>query len=103
MNTVEEFSLRNLDIKSDAKVSNTYDLWSFHDDAAQKAELQHERDKPGEFSSELRNYLSQPTISRKADPLKYWEAIKHSFPYIYSVVQKYLSVPATSVPSERLF
>ena len=60
-------------------------------------------DEPGGVFSELRNYLSQPTIPRQADPLKYWEAMKHSFPNIYSVARKYLSVPATSVPSERLF
>ena len=103
MNTVGEFPIPNLDIKNDAKVSNTDDLSSFHDDAAQKAELQRDRDEPGGVSSELRNYLSQPTISRKVDPLKYWEAMKHSFPYIYSVARKYLSVPATSVPSGRFF
>ena len=103
MNTVEEFPIPNLDIKNDAKVSNTDDLWNFNDDAVQKAELQHDRDELGGVSSESRNLLSQPTISRPADPLKYWEAMKHSFPYIYSVARKYLSVPATSVPSERLF
>ena len=61
------------------------------------------RNEPGGVSSELRNYLSKNLISRDKDPLVYWEEVKYSFPNIYRVAKKYFHIPATSVPSERLF
>ena len=37
------------------------------------------------------------------DPMKYWTDNKSRFPLLYQVAKKYLQIPATSVPSERVF
>ena len=37
------------------------------------------------------------------DPMKFWTDNKSRFPLLYQVAKKYLQIPATSVPSERVF
>ncbi|XP_052753998.1 E3 SUMO-protein ligase ZBED1-like [Galleria mellonella] len=51
----------------------------------------------------LKQYLDAPYLDRKKDPLQFWEERKHIFPSLYRMACKYLCIPATSVPSERLF
>ncbi len=36
-------------------------------------------------------------------PLKWWNVHKNSFYYVSKLAMKYLSIPATSAPSERVF
>ncbi|KAL3763044.1 hypothetical protein ACHAW5_007333, partial [Stephanodiscus triporus] len=38
-----------------------------------------------------------------SDPLMWWEARKIAYPTLYVLAQRYLSIPATSAPSERLW
>lgn len=61
-----------------------------------------------EYVIELENYLKQPIILKKNDTdlcdiLDWWENNKYSFPNLYSLTKKYLSIPATSAPCERIF
>ncbi|CAH2013549.1 unnamed protein product [Acanthoscelides obtectus] len=51
----------------------------------------------------VRHYLELPHIERSADPLLFWEEHKHMMPELYELHKKYLCVPASSVPSERIF
>ena len=37
------------------------------------------------------------------DPMKFWTDNKSRFPLLYQVARRYLQIPATSVPSERVF
>lgn len=48
-------------------------------------------------------YLKQGVSPLKSDPIKMWEELKLIYPTMYKLAIKYLSVVATSVPSERLF
>ena len=53
--------------------------------------------------SEIDDYLDQPTISDDADPLVYWEQHQQQFPQLTSLAMRYLAIPASSAPVERLF
>ncbi|XP_016661483.1 zinc finger BED domain-containing protein 1-like [Acyrthosiphon pisum] len=52
---------------------------------------------------ELDKYLSENLLNRQQDPLKWWSERKLLYPRLYEMVKRRLGVPATSVPSERVF
>ncbi len=59
---------------------------------------------PDISDSDLRNYFSLPLEPRSSDPFSWWQKEgKRKFPHLFSLAMKYLSIPATSVPSERVF
>lgn len=76
-------------------------FWEDHD----KRAVQHapQCDNQDNMLTELRNYLNQSVLPRTTNPLKYWEEAQYSFPNVHRIALKYLSIPATSVSSERLF
>ncbi|KAF0702725.1 zinc finger BED domain-containing protein 1-like [Aphis craccivora] len=51
----------------------------------------------------MRQYLEMPHLERIKHPLEFWKKYKQTFPELYKINLKYLCVPATSVPSERVF
>lgn len=53
--------------------------------------------------AELNSYLMTPAIDGEEDPLAWWKVHKINFPRLCKMARKYLCVPATSAPSERLF
>ena len=56
------------------------------------------------IEKEVRWYTSLPaTKDKNEDPLQWWQKNKNTFPHLANVVKKYMAIPATSVPSERLF
>ena len=45
-----------------------------------------------------------PNLDRSENPLEWWEKSgKTLFPTLYKTAIKYLIIPATSVPNERIF
>ncbi len=53
---------------------------------------------------DLRNYLALPLLPSKADPFQWWvKEGRQRYPCLYQLAMKYLPIPATSVPSERVF
>jgi len=60
---------------------------------------------------ELRSYLAAPPLKIRAentsgmynDPLQWWKQNEHLFPNLAQLAKVYLSVQATSAPSERVF
>lgn len=55
------------------------------------------------MEAEVNNYMLSPTIDSEANPLAWWQKNKSSFPHLSKLARKYLCIPATSSPSERLF
>ncbi|XP_071581127.1 E3 SUMO-protein ligase ZBED1-like [Temnothorax nylanderi] len=81
--------------------STTSDLWNFHQILVEKN--RGEVEDVDSLNLELKQYLHQPVIERSANPFSHWESLKPAFPTLSKLALQYLSVIATSVPSERLF
>lgn len=77
-------------------------VWSFHDKLIVSENSMVSSDCH-DLTLELKQYLNQPVISRSENPIEYWNKLKIAYPILHSCALKYLSIVATSVPSERLF
>lgn len=55
------------------------------------------------INNELQQYLSDKNIERKQSPFVWWSDNKYKFPNVYKLAKRYLSAPASTVVSERLF
>ena len=53
--------------------------------------------------TEIQKYFAENPVPRKQDPLKWWMTAARSYPLLSEEANKYLCIPASSVPSERLF
>lgn len=60
-------------------------------------------DEALKYQQEIDKYLREPTIPRGDNPLPWWSSKRHKFPLLASLARKYLSIPASSTPSERVF
>lgn len=52
---------------------------------------------------ECQEFFKEQKIPRTSDPINWWKANASQFPTLQRPARKYLCVPATSVPSEKLF
>ena len=59
--------------------------------------------KQDKIKKELQMYMDQPCIDTDSKPLKWWKLNSSFFPVMAKLAKKYLSIPATSVRSERVF
>lgn len=75
-------------------------LWSFVDSEAEKAQR---NTQPLQSLPIIRSFLDLMILNRKESPLKWWQSNEESFFSLAPLAKRYLSIPATSVPSERLF
>ncbi|XP_048037844.1 E3 SUMO-protein ligase ZBED1-like [Megalobrama amblycephala] len=55
------------------------------------------------IEKELSAYLQSVNVDSEANPLQWWKDHEEMFPNLKNVAKKYLCVPATSSPSERVF
>ena len=55
------------------------------------------------LAAELEGYMNMPSIERNENPFIWWKQHESSFPRISQLAKQYLSMPASSVHSERLF
>ena len=52
---------------------------------------------------EIKIYMSMPSVPQDQDPLLWWRMYGARFPVLSRLARKFLSAPATSAPSERVW
>ena len=55
------------------------------------------------IKTEIDSYLSGQIMPRQTDPLAYWKLHAMKYPVLSKVAPRYLSIPASSAPTERVF
>lgn len=53
--------------------------------------------------TQFSTYLKEPLLPRDKDPLIWWDCHQKEYPLLLDFARKYLCIPASSAPSERLF
>ena len=59
--------------------------------------------QPQQRPNEVLLYLQEPTPNINTNPLEWWEKNGTRYSRLLTVALKYLGIPATSVPPERIF
>lgn len=77
-------------------------LGAFFKNSTPEASHHSQSDKT-KIEAELATYLLLPNVDSDTDPLEWWKKHQANFPRLSSLAKKYLSIPATSAPSERVF
>jgi len=55
------------------------------------------------ITAELQSYFLSAAVDSEEDPLVWWKEHAKHFPALSKLAKKYLCIPATSSPSERVF
>ena len=80
--------------------NNKYNLWAAFD--LQVKESQSSMEVVG-ATLQGKHYMEEKILQRKDDPLKWWKEHDKHYTLLSILALKYLSIPGTSVPSERVF
>lgn len=65
--------------------------------------IQDKGDESVDIMKEVDSFRAVDCVSLNADPLEWWKTPKHLHPHTAKLAQRYLAVPGTSVPSERVY
>ncbi|XP_048063965.1 zinc finger BED domain-containing protein 4-like [Megalobrama amblycephala] len=76
-------------------------LWELFDNRIRETQAIHSA--TADATVEVKKYLKDVFLPRTHDPLSYWKERAVIFPNLYVLAKKYLCMPATSVPCERIF
>jgi hAT family C-terminal dimerisation region/Domain of unknown function (DUF4413) len=94
---LDEYNLQNNPASNTAESTRYVTTWERRMEAKRRAK------HPG-IRTEVISYLGIGTASFTGKlPLDWWRENAHDFPHLAAMARDYLCVPATSVPSERLF
>ena len=96
---VENNRTNSTSMNEDQQQSTSSGSSSFFEDIFDDSNQEREETPQDEISS----YIQLPIEKKNCDPLGWWQDRATFLPTLYYLAKKYLSVPATSVPSERLF
>lgn len=77
-------------------------IWNFFLEKKSLSEVTTRRDTLTDVKEDVRLYLSAPLVD-SGDPISFWKKYEETMGPLSMTVLKYLCVPATSVPSERVF
>ena len=87
--------------KKDEEEKEEAHFWADFDNQREK-EMSQQAGKSA-IDVELSRYTESPLCDRKKDPLIWWRENEMNFPNLAKQARTYLAIPATSVPSERVF
>ena len=76
-------------------------LWDLFD--AQVAKSQSPKKGTTSVKLETMRFFEEPVLRRNEDPLDWWGANERDYQLLSQLAKKYLCIPGTSVPAERLF
>lgn len=76
-------------------------LWELLDNKIHETQKVHSA--TADATVEVQRYLNTPYMNRTSDSLEFWSKHQIFFPHLFQLAKKYLSIPATSVPCERVF
>lgn len=103
-NDAEPAEKRARMIDRDHTASEAHNLfWECFEEAADASTSYQPNDPKNSAAAELDHYLSVPRAARDANPYKWWVSNKGHYPILGKVAAQFLSTPASSVYSERLF
>ncbi|XP_071054789.1 zinc finger BED domain-containing protein 4-like [Onthophagus taurus] len=104
-NYTPETKIRRLD-DTISNETNKSKLWQCFDEIVSSRDSlpkPSENIKVKSIDEELNLYLNMDKLIRTDDPLVWWKAWKTTFPILTEIARKFLSAPAASVYSERVF
>ena len=84
-----------------SEVNKPPGLWDLFD--LKVVDSQSTRNVTNKALVEAEGYFAEEVLPRAKDPLAWWKANEKWFNLLSQLAKKYLCIPATSVPSERLF
>lgn len=76
-------------------------LWELFDNRIHETQMIH--NATADATVEVKKYLHDAFLPRTHEPLINWKERAVIFPHLYVLAKKYLCMPATSVPCERIF
>ncbi|XP_044586625.1 zinc finger BED domain-containing protein 6-like [Cotesia glomerata] len=77
-------------------------IWCRHEKLINLSSNRVEIPSSGCVPNELKQYLDQPILERKSDPIEFWVNCRHFTPVLAEIALKYLICQGSSVSSERL-
>lgn len=91
----------NVETAGTVSVDSSKDIWAYLDQKINKKKSVITPSITAQLM--VRQYLQMPYLDRSKCPLTFWEEHKNTLPEMYQIAVKYLCIPGTSVPSERVF
>ena len=85
------------------KKAKVLKIWESHDARVEKVQKSADTPTINKPNLEMANYEKDTVLERDQDPLKWWKNDGSLMPELQKLAKKYLCIPATSTPSERLF
>ncbi|XP_069476344.1 E3 SUMO-protein ligase ZBED1-like [Ambystoma mexicanum] len=78
-------------------------LWEITESVKQSTSIAADSEPEAAIIAQVEHYKALPILPGNEDPLIWWKQHQKELPILSHLAQKYLCIPATSVPSERVF